>query len=64
MTGLQSTGMSINIPGAGYSFYSDVNITEYGNVGQYLAGNFSKNVLVATNQYKMFSGSFRIKRTQ
>jgi len=42
-----------------------VTITEYGSVGQYIAGTFSGNVLASgTTVTKPISGSFRIKRTQ
>jgi hypothetical protein len=42
-----------------------VTVTEYGAVGQYIAGTFSGNLLQSgTTNTKTISGSFRIKRTQ
>lgn len=43
-----------------------VTITEYGSVGNFVAGTFTGNVRLSTNSQniKPISGSFRIKRTQ
>jgi hypothetical protein len=65
---LGTTPFSINLyGGAPNSYYSPngftANITEYGTFGQYVAGNFSGNLVDSLNSNtKPISGSFRIKR--
>lgn len=53
------------LPGSGtFNAPIGINITEYGNVGEYISGNFSGSVTGAApaNTPYTISGSFRVKR--
>ncbi len=71
-TGTYTLNINLNVT-AGTYFTSNnvtnaavtVTVTEYGAVGQYIAGTFTGNLLQSgTTNTKPISGSFRIKRTQ
>jgi protocatechuate 3,4-dioxygenase beta subunit len=71
-TGTYLLNVNLNVTAGTYFTSNNVSnasvnatITEYGNVGQYIAGTFTGNLLKSgTTITKPISGSFRIKRTQ
>jgi hypothetical protein len=66
--GYTLSGNQINLPNGqvGYVLKMDVNVTEYGGVGQYIRGNFSGKINVGGNGSggsgdSDFNGSFSVK---